>query len=284
MEAEVLVVDNASSDGTPDMVEQDFPWVTLIRSQSNLGFAKANNIAMRRASGKYIFLINSDVTVPSGCMESMLKYMEAHRSVGILGPKMLTPNGSPGPSCMRRASLTLWLAQALGLTVFCKGLRIHLENFNCSETQDVDVLNGWFWMVRKEALEQVGLLDEQFFMYGEDIDWCRRFWKHGWKVVYFPEAAAVHYGGASSGRAPLRFYIELHRARLKYWKRDHGYVSMLAYVCILWLHQSLRVLGYGSVYLLKRSRRDEALFKVKRSLACLLWLVGIRPRAELAVN
>jgi GT2 family glycosyltransferase len=280
LSTEVFVVDNASSDGTPDMVQQEFPDVRLIRCQRNLGFAKANNVAMRLARGKYVCLINSDVTVPPGCLQRMVGYMEQDCSIGMLGPKMLARDGTTGPSCMRRPTLSIWLVHALGLSSFCKNLSLHVTNGDSAGVQEVEVLNGWFWMVRRSALDQVGLLDEQFFMYGEDIDWCHRFWENGWKVVYFPQAAAVHYGAGSSSTMPVRFYVEMQRANLQYWKRHHNRISQFAYILILFLHQIARVLGYGAVFVLKPSVRSDVSDKIKRSAACLCWLFGIRRSQE----
>jgi len=271
---EILVVDNASSDGTPEMVQTEFPDVVLIRNQANLGFAKANNLGVRSARGKYVCLINSDVNVPAGCIEKMFDYMEGEDAVGLLGPKMLSGEGVPSPSCMQRPTLFITFINALGLSGLFQRAGLHMKNFHRVTSQDVDVLNGWFWMARRRALDNVGLLDEQFFMYGEDIDWCDRFWGAGWRVVYFPQAAAIHYGAASSARAPIRFYIEMHRANLQYWKRHHGALSQAAYLSIVILHHVCRVLGYGAVYALYPPRRSDVSIKISRSAACLRWLFG----------
>ena len=168
---EIVVVDNASSDGTPDFIEQEFPWVHLIRNDSNLGFAKANNIGIVASIGNYICLVNSDVTIPSGCLQSLHGYMEVNPSVGMVGPQMLCPNGLIGRSYMRFPTVWRSVCNALGLhRVFPNSVKfsgIMMSDFNNSRTAEVDVLNGWFVMVRRDAVEAVGMLDEQFFMYGE---------------------------------------------------------------------------------------------------------------------
>jgi GT2 family glycosyltransferase len=271
--AQVLLVDNASSDGTPEMVAQEFPEVHLIRNQTNLGFAKANNQALKLAKNRYVALINSDVEVLQGCLQKLIGYLEKEPSVGVLGPRMLTPGGAVGPSCMRRPALSIWLAHALGLASIFRCLSLHIPPAEAMARQEVDVLNGWFWVVRRSALAKVGLLDERFFMYGEDIEWCGRFRKRGWKVVYLPEAEAVHYGGASSSRDPIRFYVELQRARLQYWRLLHGRPSVAAYLAIACLHHAIRVIGYGLVCAVHLKTRPDALLKVKRSLASLAFLL-----------
>lgn len=284
LDCQLIVVDNASSDGTPAMVEREFPSAALIRNAENLGFARANNAGLRLARARYVCLVNSDVIVPPGCLPSMVAYMDANPSVGLLGPRMLDAAGDPAPSCMRRPSLRIALVNALGLARWFPGSRLHLDNFHSGAVQPVDVLNGWFWMARAEAVDQVGPLADEYFMYGEDIDWCDRFWAAGWPVVYFPRASAVHLGGASSARAPLRFYVEMHRANLQYWRRRHSPPSQAAYLALAALHHLVRVAGYGAAFLFRRSRREEAAFKVARSCAFLASLAGLRRRPRAAAG
>ncbi len=274
LDVEILVVDNASSDGSQEMVRRKYPEAVLIENQENLGFAKANNIGLRRASGRYLALVNSDVTVPSECLPRIVEYMDGNPGIGMLGPKMLTPSGTWGPSCMRRPTLAIWAAHAFGLSGVLPQFSLHMEKFDSGRTQPVDVLNGWFWVVRGEAYRQVGGLDERFFMYGEDIDWCHRYADAGWKIVYFAGAEATHYGGGSSKRAPVRFYVEMQRANLQYWRLHHGRLSQYAYLVLVALHQSFRAAGYSLLYLLRPARREESGFKVARSLACLRWLAS----------
>jgi GT2 family glycosyltransferase len=279
LRAETIVVDNASSDGTPEMIALEFPEVILIRNRENLGFARANNIGLKIAKGRYVALINSDVTVLQDCLQSLIRYLDNHGSVGLSGPRMLTPAGVASSSCMRQPTLAIFIAHALGLASFFKRFALHLTNAGSTAVQEVDVLNGWFWVARRSALEEVGLLDERFFMYGEDIEWCGRFRKNGWKVVFCPKASAIHYGGGSSKRDPVRFYLELNRARLQYWKLGHGFPSSAVYLAILTLHQMLRLLGYGLVYSLGGRSAGQTLLKIKRSAVCLQWLItGARAR------
>jgi hypothetical protein len=225
-EVEIFVVDNASSDGSPELVIEQFPHVKLIRNGPNLGFAKANNIAIKQSGYKYVFFINSDVTVQEGCIDRMIAYMAAHPEIGILGPKIIDQFGRTQRSCMEFS--TLW-------NTFCNALALYrlfpesklfagqmMTYWPHSMICHVEVINGCFWMVRREALDQVGLLDESHFIYGEDIDWCKRFHKAGWKVVFFPAAQAIHYGGASSSSAPIKFYIEKQKANLQQAGKEGG--------------------------------------------------------------
>jgi GT2 family glycosyltransferase len=274
---EIIVVDNASSDGTPALIQQEFPWVRLIENSANLGFAKANNIGMVACTGKYVCLVNSDVRVLSDCLPRMQAYMEANPSIGMLGPQMLGPNGLIGRSYLRFPTLWRGICDAFALRHIFRSSRtfngIEMTDFNNSETSEVDVLNGWFLMVRRKALEQVGMLDEQFFMYGEDIDWSYRFHKSGWKRVYFSGARAFHHGGASSAVAPTRFYIEMRRANLQLCKKHYGSLWALGHIGVTCLHEIIRVVCFCLLGIARKSERSLAVAKTRRSLASIKWLI-----------
>lgn len=277
---EIIVVDNASTDGTQEMIVKEFKDFHLIRNEQNLGFAKANNIGIRQSRGRYICLVNSDVVVPIGCLSRLLEYMDANPSVGIVGPQMLAPDGGVRRSCMRSPSLWGLIGRSLGVDRSPFFSRLFsspiMSDFGHDRIADVEILNGWFWMVRRQALDQVGLLDERFFMYGEDLDWCRRFRKAGWRLVFDPDVRAVHYGGASSSAAPERFYVEMQRADLQYWRKHHGPIALLAFRGIQFSHNLLRLMGYIVAYSMNIGRKMEVAVKIRRSWAVLAWMVGIR--------
>lgn len=276
--SEIIVVDNSSTDGTPEFIRERFPSIKLIRNASNLGFAKGTNIGIKEASGDYVSLINSDVIVPAGCIESMYRYMEQNKNIGMLGPRMLGVDGQVNRSTMVFPTVWNTFCHAIALDSLFKRSKwfggFLMKELNSQKTTDVDVLNGWFWMVRRRALDQVGLLDERFFIYGEDIDWCRRFHQSGWRVVLFQEASAVHYGGASSKRAPIRFYLEMQRANLQYWEKHYGWLATWGFLMNSWLHHCCRIIGYGAVCVFDRNRREEGRYKIERSIASIRWLVG----------
>jgi GT2 family glycosyltransferase len=275
---EIIVVDNASSDGTPEAIQQHHPEVRLFRNQANLGFAKANNIGMAVSCGDYVALVNSDVVVPPGCLEKMVDFMNAHPDIGLLGPRMLSPEGGVGQSVNRLPTVWNYLCFALGLHSLVPNSKLFggylMADYGYDETEDVEVLTGWFWMVPRRALEQVGGLDERFFMYGEDLDWSHRFLKGGWRVVFFAEAEALHYGAASSGQAPNRFYLEMVRANLQYFQKHYGRLGGLGFLVATGIHELLRVAAYGMVYCFNRYKRPDSALKVMRSLSCLRWLAG----------
>jgi hypothetical protein len=276
---EIIVVDNDSSDGTPEAIRAKFPRVTLIQNEANMGFAKGNNIGMAAAKGRYLCLVNSDVVVPADCIDTILNYLHRNPRVGLLGPKMLAPDGSIGQSVKNLPTVWNTFCVALGLHSLFPHSRLvggfEPRSFSYSTSADVEVVSGWFWVARLEAIAEVGGLDERFFMYGEDIDWCRRFRQAGWRVVYCADAEALHYGAASSARTPARFYTEMYRANLQYFRKHHAKASALAYRAVIWLHQAVRVTSYALLFFLRPGRRSDSAFKVKRSWSCLAWITGL---------
>jgi GT2 family glycosyltransferase len=276
--AEIIVVDNASVDGTPELVRDSYPEVTLVQTNQNLGFAKGNNVGIRMCAGEYIFLINPDVHVLDGCLDRMMAYMSANPKIGLLGPRMLGGDGKPYRSYMRAPTLWRLFCHALALdSVFPRSKFFGgylMPWFDGDRIAEVDILNGWFWLTRREALRDVGLLDENLFMYGDDLDWCTRFRAAGWKLVFFPEVASIHYGGGSSSNAPVRFYVEMQRANLQYWRKNFGRVSQAMFIAIVWIHQSIRLLANTLIFVGAKSKRLQAAGKIKKSLACLRWAMG----------
>ncbi|MBW7956461.1 MAG: glycosyltransferase family 2 protein [Deltaproteobacteria bacterium] len=265
LDAEVIVVDNASSDGSARAVREGFPEVKLLEQDENLGFARANNIGMRESSAGYVCLVNSDVIVLDGSLEELHRFLEARPEAALAGPRVLNPDESLQPTCRRFPSLRGSLLSAIGLDGW--------NYFSHDRTARVEALSGCLLMIRRKAIDDVGMLDERFFFYAEDKDWCKRFHDAGYENWYCTEAEAVHYGGSSSGLAPVRFYVEMQKANLKYWEKHRGRAARAAYVAITLLHQLVRFARSGALYILKPAERRSAAHKAKRSAACLKWLL-----------
>ncbi len=206
--AEVFVVDNASEDGSVEMLKQKFPWVKVIANDRNLGFARANNQALKIAKGKYILLINPDTVVQEDTFKVLISFLESHPECGMAGCKILNPDGTLQLAC-RRSFPTPWVAftKMVGLsTLFPKSkifAKYNLTYLDPDVITEVDLISGSFMMVRREVYEQVGGLDEDFFMYGEDIDWCYRIKKAGWKIYYVPLTQIIHFKGESTKRSNI---------------------------------------------------------------------------------
>ncbi len=262
---QVIVVDNASEDGSVQAVRQQFPQVEVIENRENLGFARGNNQGMAVAEGRYLCLINSDVVVLEGCLNHLMNYLDAHPQVGMVGPKLLWKDRTLQWSCRKFPSLWNTFCPAVGLprlfprVPFFSGE--HMGYFPHDRVCQVDVLVGAFLMVRREAYEQVGGMDENYFMYCEEVDWCRRFHDAGWKIVFLPEAQAVHYGGGSSDREPVRFFREYCLSLVKYWKKHHSPLEVCLFRLIFFLRQvwrwPLRFVLYAASSLLGKAEKKD---------------------------
>ena len=241
---EVIVVDNASKDGSEAMVRKKFPSVQLIQSGSNLGFAKGNNLAFAHARGRYVCLINSDVNVFPGCVDTLAQYLDQHQDVGMVGPRILNADRSIQNSC--REFPSLWnklctvsnLSRLFPASPWFSGDEMHW--FDHKTERPVDALVGCFIMTRRKAVDDFGLLDENFFMYGEDIDWGYRCRKAKWRVIFYPGTESIHYRGASSNNDPIRFTIELQRASFQLWAKHRSWLARGLYWCLVFIHTALR--------------------------------------------
>jgi len=276
---EVLVVDNGSSDGTAEAVEREFPNVRLIRSKTNLGFTKGNNLAIRQSHGRYVCLVNSDVLVLPNCFEELVAFMDARPEVGMVGPRVLNGDRSLQRSCYPFQSYRGEFLQTLGMDpLFPRASSSPNNNVDDgpeSEPRPVQVLKGCFVMVRREAMDDVGLMDESLFFYGDDFDWCKRFWAKGWKVMYYPHAETIHYHAGSTERAPINFFIELQKAKLQYWGKHHGRIGRAYCVLLILLRELLRIGPRFVLYVVRPAQRDENGYKMRRSIACIRWLLNI---------
>lgn len=226
-ELELFVVDNSSTDGSPQMVATEFPWARLIDSGANLGYAHANNLALRRCKGEYFLLLNPDTELPSDALRRMVEFMDAHPEAGIAGPKLVRPDGSLDLACRRSfPSPEVSLYRMLGLSRrFPKSPRFgryNLTYLDPDQPAEVDSVVGAFMMVRAEAARQVGLLDESFFMYGEDLDWAYRIKAKGWKVLYYPGVVVLHHKGASSRRHSQKATFEFYRAMYIFYRKHYA--------------------------------------------------------------
>lgn len=194
---EYFLVDNSAGDGTGAMVREKFPWVKIIDDQGNVGFGAGNNLAFREARGEYVMLVNPDLTIFQGEFEKLIAFADAHPEIGLIGPKLLNPDRSLQRTFHRFPSplIPLYRRTPLGRTSWGKRAidEYLMLDANADAVQDVDGLFGAAILIRKQALDQIGTFDEQFFMYFEDTDFCRRAWESGWRVCYAPIATFVHY-------------------------------------------------------------------------------------------
>lgn len=252
LEAEIFVVDNASTDGSADMVAEEFPQVKLVCNEANVGFSAGNNVALRQVAGEYALLINTDTIVRRDALHTMVDFLDAHPEAGACGCKILDPDGSLQLDSRRGFPTPL--------AAFCKmsGLsrlfpkhplmaRYHLTHLDPEQTAEIEVLSGSCMMVRKAAMDQVGLLDEDYFMYGEDIDWCYRFHRAGWKIYYVPTTAIIHFRGESGRGTPLKILYRKSQAMSifvnKQMARRYRFFPLWLLQVGIALHGTFRFLG-----------------------------------------
>jgi N-acetylglucosaminyl-diphospho-decaprenol L-rhamnosyltransferase len=233
---EVILVDNASTDGTPAMVGTAYPQVRLIANRVNRGFTGANNQGIAAAGGEYILLLNPDTEVIGDALNRLVAYLEQHPRVGLVGPRLLNPDGTTQSSRRRLPTLPILFLESTwleGLTP--KGLlKAHymLDRSDASD-QEVGWVTGAAMLVRRAVIEQVGVLDEGFFMYSEELDWCRRIRDAGWEVAYTPTSEIIHYGGKSSEQVAPARHIYFQSSKVRYTQKYHGVVT--AEMLRLWL-------------------------------------------------
>ncbi len=219
IEMEVFVVDNQSVDGSADMVKEKFPMVKLIVNQENAGFSKANNQAIKRARGRYILLLNPDTVVEDDTLSAVTDFMESHPDAGALGVKMLDGQGRFLPESKRGLPTPgVAFCKIFGLSALFPKSRLfskyHLGYLDKDKCHVVDVLSGAFMLIRKEALEKTGLLDESFFMYGEDVDLSHRITKSGYKNYYYPGTRIIHYKGESTKKSSVNYVLVFYNAMI----------------------------------------------------------------------
>ncbi len=220
---EVIVVDNGSGDGTADWAESqiqnpEYKNLKVVRNK-NTGFAHGNNLGISRSSGKYILLLNPDTKIEADTLEVMLRFMEARPEVGISGCKVLKPDNSLDLASRRRFP-NPWNAFA---RLFLK----HNKNYNMldsdeNQPQEVDSVMGAFLLIRRSVMEKIGLLDESFFMYGEDIDWCWRCKEAGFQVWYYPKTKITHFKGSSSKKTPFKALAWFHEAMWVFYRKHYS--------------------------------------------------------------
>jgi GT2 family glycosyltransferase len=232
LRVEVVVVDNGSRDGSARLVARRFPWVRLLALRANLGFARGNNLALAHTTGRYRLLLNPDTLVHGDALAQLVAYADSQPRVGLLGPRLLNPDGSLQASCRRFPTVSALLFRNTPLgTLFPRNpwARSYLmESDDHEAPRDVDWLSGACLLARAEMIAEIGALDERFYMYVEDMDWCRRAHDAAWRVSYLPSAVVTHAVGRSSDQRPLAMLRAHHVSMWHYVRKHHGLAAALA--------------------------------------------------------
>ena len=264
---EVLVVDNASGDGSADMVAAEFPAAHLIRSDKNRGFAGGNNPAMKIARGRYILLLNSDAFLSEGALEKTLQYMDDHPDTGVLGCKLTDPDGTMQASARMLPGPLNKILHITGLAARFPGSkffgRVDYTWWDHSEPRTVGWVVGAYFLIRRETMEDIGVLDEQYFLYFEEIDYCLTARRAGWEVVFYPHAEIVHIGGQSTVKVPGKISSKGRQmisvrltSEFRYYRKMYGWLRLLSIVIIEW--------GWNATVFVKNflSRSSKADYKM----------------------
>ena len=227
-QVQVIVVDGASADGSADMVATEFPDVDLVRCDENVGFPRGNNIGLSRATGRYLLLLNPDTVVRPNALQQLIRYLEQNPDVGLVGAQLLNGDGSIQHSRYRFPRvITAYFESTWLQGIAPRGVidHYHMNDQPLDRPVDADWLNGACLMTRREIVARIGGLDEGYFMYSEELDWCRRIKAAGWRIVYEPAAQVIHFVGQSSEQAVTARHINFQRAKLRYFRKYHGVLA-----------------------------------------------------------
>ncbi|MCB9783025.1 MAG: glycosyltransferase family 2 protein, partial [Candidatus Omnitrophica bacterium] len=266
IDQEVIVVDNDSKDGSPDAIAEKHPWVHLIRSGGNLGFAKGSNLGMAASTGDLVILLNPDTVVHPGALRHLVDFLSENESVGIVGGRLLSSEGKTQwsqryfPSITRLLCETLYLHYLLPRFSWTGELDKNLDHYR--QVSYPDWISGAFLGIRRELYDKIGELDERYFMYYEDVDWCFECRKEGWSIAFLPEARVTHYGGLSSSQDMGTFYPRLIQSQIQF-NRKHfskGKAAVMrAIICLNVLQRTWLLLLISPIRMLMGKKKPGLL-------------------------
>lgn len=272
---ESWVVDNASTDDSPRMVREKFPQVHLVENRENVGFARANNQAIQRCTGKYILMLNPDTLVASGALQALVDFLDKHPEAGAVGARILNPDGSMQISSHPRPTLSRELWRLFHLDSLSPYAEYPLTKWETNQPQEVDVLGGACLLLRNEVLDQVGYLDEDYFIYSEEVDLCYRIQSAGWRLFWVPQAEVVHFGGQSTQQIPTEMFLNLYHSKIKYFRKHYGWPAAQIYKLILRIAALSRLILAPFVIFEHSSLRQKHLTLVDRYWRLVLALRGM---------
>jgi len=262
-ELELIVVDNDSSDGSVDAIRREFPSVKLVAQTENRGFAGGVNPGIQAATQPLVLLLNSDTQTTRASIEEAAQYIAEHPEAGILGPRVLNPDGSHQPSCWREPSLIWLVFGVLGLDYLKPFQFAEYGEREFTEATEVDCVCGSTMMIRRDLLKVLGGLDEDYFMYFEETDLCVRARRHGMKVHHAPVGDFRHESGGSSKSAKLRTFLDFRRSQILFYRKHHGVAVALAARGLLVMGSALRVPPLAALALVGRPEQARAQLKLR---------------------
>lgn len=244
---EVIVVDSASTDGSVAMVRERYPWVHLLTEQENVGFTRGNNLALARAQGRYLMLLNPDTVVHGDALNRLVSALDERLDVGIVGPRVLNADGTTQSTRRRFPTVATAFFESTWLQGYAP--RGVIERFTVADQPDegtfeVDWVQGCALVARRQVYEQIGGLDAGYIMFSEELDWCRRAKDAGWRVLYLGDATITHYGGKSTEQIETQKHIYFQESKIRYFRKFHGRA-------IAWALRAFLLLSYGAQLVLE---------------------------------
>jgi GT2 family glycosyltransferase len=272
---DIWVVDNASTDDSPRMVRERFPLVHLLDNRENLGFARANNQAIQQCTGNYVLLLNPDTLVAPGALQALVDFLDEHPRVGAAGPRIRNADGSLQISSHPRPTLSREFWRMFHLDTLSPYAAYPLTKWDANRPQEVDILMGACLLLRKEALDQVGYLDEDYFMYSEEVDLCHRIQRAGWHLYWVPQAELVHFGGQSTQQVPTEMFLNLYHSKIIYFRKHYGQSAVWIYKLILRIAALSRLMLAPLAIFVQTSHRQRHFTLMDRYWRLILALPGM---------
>lgn len=239
---EVWVVDNASSDGSPEAVRKQFPTVKLILTSQNVGFGAANNLAIHQSKGEFIWFLNSDTQIKPGAISPLIEFMEENPLAGGVGSKLLNPDGSLQTSCYPFPTISRELWRLFHLDAIWKYGVYDQSQWDPNKPREVDIIQGASLFLRREALDKVGIFDEDYFMYTEEVDLCYRLKNAGWHLYWVPQSEVIHYGGQSTQQIAAEMFLALYQSKLQFFQKHRSRYEAQLYKLTLTIASTVRLL------------------------------------------
>ncbi len=250
-QSEVFVIDNASHDGSSSMVESKYSQCHLIKNQENIGFARANNQALKLAQGQYVLLLNPDTEIYPGALGSLMNFLDNHPEAGVVAPQLINTDGTIQPSCRAFPSFLGLLLELIGFSRIAppgsKARSYKMLDWGHDDERQVDQPQGACLLIRRELFNQIGLLDEGYFMLFEEVDWCYRAKQAGWQIWFTPQARILHHLGQAIKQVKTKMILSSHRGMYRFWQKHHSnnknYLNATVYGALMMLAY-LRILTY----------------------------------------
>jgi len=256
---EVFVVDNASSDDSAYNAQRKFPQALITYSQTNLGFAAANNLAVRQSQGDYVLLLNPDTVVAPGALQTLVDFMADRPKAGAAGARLINPDGSLQPSCSPEPTIKREFLRLFHFVGVRPDGYYEMKDWDLTRPRQVDTVLGAFLLIRGTALREIGLLDETFFIYSEEVDLCHRLRKASWEIYWVPLAHVIHFGGQSTRLVASEMFLKLYQAKVQYFRKHHGPLAALVYKLILFGAGLSRLILAPVAWIEPAQRREQHL-------------------------